>query len=74
MAAPTNPVLTSVPAVDGMVDGNHELWSITSHMLVPKGANMEQILADMLQGKFQDGTLVFTDHVKGQKIVDITKL
>lgn len=74
MAAPTNPVLTNVSSVDNLVDADHELWAITSHMLVPKGTNMEQVLADMLQGHFQDGSKVFTDFVTGQKIVDVTKL
>ena len=74
MAKPTHPTLATVYGKNlvPMVDGTHELWSVTNHMLVPKGSNMEQILSDMMTGKYQ------ADPTKFEKIevavTDVTKL
>lgn len=71
MATPTNAALIQGPNLDTMVDANHELWSVTSHFLVPKGTNLETLLAQLAEGKL-DPNLDMSNFKN--KVVDLTKI
>ncbi len=74
MAKPTNPILVANFGENLVAkkDANHELWAVTSHILVPKGTNMEQLMADMMTGKFADDPSKL--QTVATAVADVTKL
>ncbi len=52
MAKPTNPVLVAFhPDIESKANADSELYQVTSHILVKKGTNFEQLMADWATGK-----------------------
>jgi len=52
----SNPFLVSMFSYDllSRVDSSNELWNVTSQYLVEAGTDVQQMLADSVQGKFAD--------------------
>ena len=65
MAQPKDPRL--VQDVVPLMSAEHELYTITSHLLVPKGANVEEFLLGQNPADWQSGKFLIA-------IKDITKV
>lgn len=74
MAKPTNEeLITKFPDIPvSAVDADTELWSITTKILVKKGTDVEQLSANIAQGRFDPATSVENTIAIGW--VDFTKL
>ncbi len=69
MAKPTHPVLVELYSNDlpKMSNESAEVWQVTMQFMLPKGQNVEQIVADISTGKWQNHiplNLAYTDIVK----------
>ena len=69
MAKPTHPVLVELYSNDlpKMSNESTEVWQVTMQFMLPKGQNVEQIVADISTGKWQNNiplNLAYTDIVK----------
>jgi hypothetical protein len=78
MAAPTNPSVVGVTNIESMVDAGHELWSITTHVLIKKGTNLEvemAKMADLMKGQAGPVDMsTLPTLMVAQKTVDLTKI
>ena len=69
MAKPTHPVLVELYSNDlpKMSNESTEVWQVTMQFMLPKGQNVEQIVADISTGKWQNNiplNLSYTDISK----------
>ena len=69
MAKPTHPVLVELFSNDlpKMANDSTEVWQVTMQFLTPKGQNIEQVVADISTGKWQNNiplNLSYTDITK----------
>ena len=69
MAKPTHPVLVELYSNDlpKMSNESTEVWQVTMQFMIPKGQNVEQIVADISTGKWQNNIplgLAYTDVTK----------
>lgn len=72
MATPTNQDLLAVSTdFSNKVGPDTEVWTVTVKYLVPKGTNMEQLLADIISGKVTPMTWA---TLTPPHVVDVTKL
>jgi len=71
MVKPTNPTLVQLFETPLVPDASHDIYSVTLNFSIPKGSDIEQLLADMMTGKFASTQPPF---VPGTSITDVTKI
>ena len=69
MTKPTHPVLVEMFSANLEAQANEstEVWQVTMKVLLPKGTNVEQVMADVSTGKWQNNiplNLAYTDITK----------
>ncbi len=69
MVKPTHPVLAGQfgTNLESQVNESTEVWQVTMKVLVPKGTNIEQVMADVSTGKWQNNiplSMAYTDVTK----------
>ena len=72
MAKPTHPVLVAEHSTDltTVKTAEHDVWAVTFQIMVKKGTNAEQIVADVVSGKAPS---ISPNAVRGS-VMDITKV
>ena len=69
MTKPTHPILVEMFSSDlvAQVDSSSEVWQVTMNVLLPKGTNIEQVMAEVSTGKWQNNVplnMAYTDITK----------
>jgi hypothetical protein len=70
MAKPTHPVLVEQfgRELSSLVNESTEVWQVTMQLLVPKGVNVEQKMADVATGKWQNNEPIMMSYTDVSKI------
>ena len=70
MAKPTHPVLVAEHSTDltTVKTAEHDVYAVTFHLLVKKGSNAEQLIADVLSGRAPS----VSPNVARGSVIDIT--